>query len=314
MRASTRLCSSLFALLSIATAGCSDPLRLPDSQQPDATQDSAMIDDMPASTDASSGEDATVDSGAIDGGSSSDAAPDASADSATSDARDAASSDGGPSNESILGTLYGPCGVLRPMITSPMPSLVNNTLVFMPPERWERASLSPGGQRLFDTPNAGGSSIESEVMAYEVLYHCDMAALAATETEVMYAPPDDAGPNTITDLVVTIDGMRVGVSVTRIYRPMPMVLTDADVRSQLETKLIGINRSSVRVVPAQRWVKQILSVWVANQTVADQVTRVWPMIDSSIRANTIVLMTTTRGGGFIYCNPDPALGTECPSL
>ena len=311
MRASTRLCSSLFALLSIATAGCNDPLRLPDASQPDAAQDSAMIDDMPSPSDASSTDDASADSGAMDSGSIEDAAPDASADSASSDA---SPSDGGPSNESILGTLYGPCGVLRPMITSPMPSLVSNTLAFMPPERWERAALSPGGQRLFDTPNAGGSSIESEVMSYEVLFHCDMAGLAATETEVMYTPPDDAGPNTITDLVVTIDGMRVGVSVTRIYRPMPMVLTDADVRSQLEGKLIGINRSSARVIPSQRWVKQILSVWVANATVADQVTRVWPTISAAIRADTIVLMTTTRGGGFIYCNPDPALGSECPSL
>jgi predicted small lipoprotein YifL len=302
-----RVSLSLLALVSIAAFGCNAPVHLPDASTDAASQpDSVAVDS--ASDDASAAIDASADAASADGNTDNDASalPDASA--------DAQFSDGGPTNTDILGTLYGPCGVLRPLIASPMPSLVNNQLVFMAPERYERAALSMGGQRLFDTPNAGGSSIESEIMAYEVLHFCEGASLTATETEIQYTAPDDAGANSITDLLVTIDGQRVGVSVTRIYRPAPMVLTDADVRSQLVTKLTGINRSSMRVLPAFRWVKQILSVFVANQTVADQVTRVWPTIDAATRADTIVLMTTTRGGGFIYCNPDPALGTECPSL
>lgn len=213
-----------------------------------------------------------------------------------------------------LGAVSGACGALRSMLRDPAPSLVENALGFMAGERYDRTLLSVGGRRMYDTPNAGGSSTESEVFSYEVLYRCEDAALVATETEVMYQPVSDAGANSITDLVVSIGGERVGVSVTRAYRPMPMVFTDANARDLLTTKLAGVNRSSMRVLPAQRWVKQVLHVFAADMAAAQAVARAWATIDAATRADTIVLVTVTRGGGFIYCNPDPALGSECPAL
>lgn len=213
-----------------------------------------------------------------------------------------------------LGAVSGSCGTLRSMLHNPAPSLVENALGFMTGERYDRLLLSLGGRRLYDTPNAGGSSTESEVFSYEVLYRCEDAALVATETEVMYQAPDDAGANSITDLVVSINAERVGVSVTRAYRPIPMVFTDANARDLLHTKLVGINRSSMRVLPAHRWVKQILHVFAVDMNAAQAVSRAWATLDGPTRADTIVLVTVTRGGGFIYCNPDPALGSECPSL
>lgn len=213
-----------------------------------------------------------------------------------------------------LGAVSGACGTLRGMIRNPAPSLVENALGFMAGERYDRALLSVGGRRMYDTPNAGGSSTESEVFSYEVLYRCEGAALVATETEVMYQPADDAGANSITDLVVSIGGERVGVSVTRAYRPMPMVFTEANALSLLRDKLAGVNRSSMRVLPGQRWVKQILHVFAVDMAAGQVVARAWATLDAATRADTIVLVTVTRGGGFIYCNPDPALGSECPSL
>ena len=245
---------------------------------------------------------------------------DAAADVALDGARDGAAVDGadasvdGPSVDDILGTLRATCGTIPAMLRSPAPSLVRDDLTFMPPERYVREALSPDGQRLYDTANAGGSSTESEVMSFEVLHYCDGASLLATETEIHYAPPDDSGANSITDILVRIAGERVGVSVTRMYRPAPMVITDADVRDLLVRKLQGVNRSSMRVLPEDRWVKQILHVFAASPEVADQVARVWATLDAPTRADTIVLVTATRGGGFIYCNPDPPLGMECPSL
>ncbi len=296
------------ALWSLALLRCSPPSPPPpaDASAPDVT---APVDATVSPPDATvPPPDTTPTDAAI---SPADASP---TDAAISPTDASLPRDGGPANDTILGTLFGACPSLGPSLGSSAPSLVRNELRFMSPERYERAALSPGGQRIFDTPNAGGSSIESEVMAYEVLHHCEGASLAATETEVRYQPPDDGGPNTITDLVVTLGGRRIGVSVTRVYRPAPMMLSDADVRAQLVTKLQGINRSSVRVLPSDRWVKQILSVFVANPTVAAQIERVWPTIDAPTRADTIVLVTATQGGGFIYCNPDPPLGAECPSL
>jgi hypothetical protein len=213
-----------------------------------------------------------------------------------------------------LGGLSGACGNLRAMLHSTAPSLVENGLVFTAGERYDRTLLTPGGRRLYDTPNAGGSSSESEVFSYEVLARCEDATLVATETEVMYQAPNDAGANSITDLLVAIGGERVGVSVTRAYRPMPMVFSDANAHDLLVTKLTGINRSSMRVLPAQRWVKQILHVFAVDVSAAQAIARAWATVDAGVRADTIVLVTVTRGGGFIYCNPDPALGSECPPL
>jgi|GEM_PF-810646 len=252
-----------------------------------------------------------------EGGSSDGLGPDRSGD------PDAAASDGsskkpdadaGPPSGAgdILGTLAsGSCGIVKTELTQAAPSLENNLLVFVMSETYDKASLSPGGQRLFDTANAGGSSTESEAMSYEVLRYCEGATLLHTETEIAYQPPDDSGANSITDLEVEIGGKKVGVSVTRAYKPPSQTLTDADVKALLVKKLDGINRSSMRVLPQDKWVKQILHVFSVNQAATDAVARTWPTIDAAVRADTIVLVTQTTGGGFIYCNPDPALGSEC---
>jgi hypothetical protein len=219
---------------------------------------------------------------------------------------------GAPTGD-ILGTLTsGACGIIKNELTQAAPSLENNVLVFTKGEAYDKASLSPGGQKMFDTANAGGSSTESETMSYEVLRYCEGATLLHTETEIAYQPPDDSGANTITDLEVEIAGKKVGVSVTRAYRPASQPFPDADVKALLEKKLEGINRSSQRVLPQDKWVKQILHVFSVNKAATDAIGRVWPTIDAAVRADTIVLVTQTTGGGFVYCNPDPPLGSECP--
>lgn len=244
------------------------------------------------------------DSGVTDADSTAEASPTES-----SDASDASSI---KTPDEILGTLTGSCGIVKTELTLTTPSLERNRLTFVAGEAYVRAGLSADGQRLYDTSNAGGSSGESEVMSFEVLRACEGATLLKTETEITYAPPDDSGPNTITDILVAIDGKNVGVSVTRAYRPKNQSFPDSDVKALIEKKLEGIQRSSVRVLPADRWVKQILHVFAATQDEADAVTRVVPTIDAAIRADTIVLLTQTTGGGFVYCNPDPPLGSECP--
>ncbi len=211
----------------------------------------------------------------------------------------------------ILGTLSGSCGIVRTLLTSPSPSFEKNALVFVGGETYDKASLSDGGDTIYDTPNAGGSSVESEVMSFEVLHACECATLLKTETQIAYYPAE-GGPASITDILVKIDGKNVGVSVTRAYKPSNQSYPDTDVKALLEKKLEGINVSSARVKPADKWVKQILHVFTANKAASDAVARVLPTIDASLRSNTIVLLTQTTGGGFIYCNPDPALGSECP--
>jgi hypothetical protein len=146
-------------------------------------------------------------------------------------------------------------------------------------------------------------------MSFEVLHYCEGASLLKTETQIQY---DTTVPGAITDILVEIGGKKVGVSVTRAYRPSNQPFPDSDVKALLEKKLSGINQSSARVLPADKWVKQILHVFAATKDAADAVARVYPTIDAALRADTIVLVTKTTGGGFVYCNPDPPLGSECP--
>ena len=173
--------------------------------------------------------------------------------------------------------------------------------------------MSPGGQTLFDTPNAGGSSTESEAMSFEMLHHCDGAKLLKTETQILYQPPSTTAPNTISDILVEIDGKKVGVSVTRVYKPASQPpMTDDAVKALLEKKLVGIKRSSERVLPQDKWVKQVLHVFTVNKVGTDAVARVLKNISAADRADTIVLVTQTTGGGFVFCHPLPPLGSECP--
>lgn len=212
----------------------------------------------------------------------------------------------------ILGTLSGSCGHVKLYLTAASSSFIQNAIEFKAGESYDKASLSDDGDRLFDTPNAGGSSTESETMSFEILRACDGAKLLKTETEIKYAPPDDAGDNSISDMIVEIGGKKIGVQVTRVYRPPNVTLTDEGAKATLVKKLEGINRSTVRVVPADKWVKQILHVFTANKAATDAVLRVLPTLDASLKADTIIVLTQSTGGGFLYCDPDPALGSECP--
>jgi hypothetical protein len=215
-------------------------------------------------------------------------------------------------NEDILGTLRGLCGTLRAELAASGPSVIENTLTFAAGEVYSKDSLTPGGDRLFDTPNAGGSSTESEILSYEVLHYCEGASLYKTETEIQYNAPVAGQSGAITDLEVEIDGKKVGVSVTRAYKPSAQgVQTDAEVRALLEKKLKGINASSARVTAQDKWVKQVLHVLAASDAGKAAVLRVLPTIASDIRADTVVYVTRTVGGGFVYCKPDPPLGQEC---
>ncbi|MBK7398213.1 MAG: hypothetical protein IPJ34_18455 [Myxococcales bacterium] len=51
-----------------------------------------------------------------------------------------------------------------------------------------------------------------------------------------------------------------------------------------------------------------------SATYYDAVKRVLPTIDDATRSNTLVLITRTTGGGFLYRDPDPAPGAECPPI
>ena len=169
-----------------------------------------------------------------------------------------------------------------------------NTIDFMM-RSFDSSLLSVGGQTIFDDPNAGGSSKESEAIAYEVLYRCELASLLKTETQIVYQDP-----GTITDFLVEVDGLKVGVSVVRAFAFMAEY-TVQDAFDKMTEKLLDIQESTANVSPADAWEKQILAVIAEKPENATNVVTALGMIDASTRGDTIVVVTTTNGDdAFIY--------------
>ena len=199
-----------------------------------------------------------------------------------------------------FGAITGSCGVLDDELLSPDPSVIVNAIDFGT-DPWDNPAdltlLTIGGQEMVADGNAGGSSLESEIFSLEVLTRCEGAILVKTETEVVY---DISG--SITDILVEIDGMKVGVSVTRaVGFPRDAVYTEATASALLSRKLTDIQESTAHVSAGDRWVKQILHVIAyADQHVA-AMQAAFAGLDPSIKADTILWVTRSDGNDeFLY--------------
>lgn len=201
-----------------------------------------------------------------------------------------------------FGTLSGMCGVLAAMdFTSTTPQLVRDTFTF---ERAyvdpaDRPLLTEGGRHLAEVPNAGGSSQLSEVFAFEQLARCELASLVKTETEIVY---DTTGK--ITDLEVLVDGHKVGVSVTRAMTyPYGSTYTLDMANTLIQRKLSDILVSTANVSAQDQWDKQILAILAWDDQAADTMAQAWMMQTASVKADTIVIISSTAGDDlFIYSN------------
>ncbi|MEZ4296342.1 MAG: hypothetical protein R3B70_15330 [Polyangiaceae bacterium] len=207
---------------------------------------------------------------------------------------------GGAANDGY-GTLSGMCGDIHlDDIQSPDPELLQNVLDFTGRPAFDVGLLSPGGQAIWDAGNLGGSSIYSEIFAYEVLYWCDGAGFLKPEGDIVYTDPMSKK----TDLLVDIDGEKVGVSVVRAVsfpkgNPYPV----SQAFSVLDGKLSDILVSSANVAPEDAWSKQILAVIAQTPDHALAIAEAWQMIDPATKADTIVLVTVTEGDDdFVYYN------------
>jgi hypothetical protein len=237
--------------------------------------------------DAGFSADAESDAGADDAGAPADASPPA----------DTGSADAG---EDGFGLIMGACGALDEALTSTSASVFGNSIDFGddPYDSADESRLSEGGREILRDGNAGGSSLFSELFSYEVLHRCEGAVLLKTETEVEYVDP----MGKLTDLLVSIDGHKIGVSVTRaVTFPRDAPYSEADALPLLESKLEDILASSANVAPEDRWVKQILHVIAYGEVHAEAMVNAHAMVDESIRADTILVVTRSDGDDeFIY--------------
>lgn len=209
---------------------------------------------------------------------------------------------GGGNNAMIplpgFGMISGACGVIDAMqINSPDPIVYRDVIDFGI-DVYDRSKLSPGGQVIYDIGNLGGSSLESEIMSYEVLYRCELAKLLKTESEIIYTDP--MGKKT--DLLVDIDAFQIGVSVTRAYvYPPGTPYTQQMAYDLLNKKLSDIHLSTANVSPQDGWPKQILHVLAYTAAHADTMEAAYATVDAAVRGDTILWLTVTEGNdAFIY--------------
>ena len=203
--------------------------------------------------------------------------------------------DGGDGGDTLpldgLGVLSGDCDVIDTELTDDAPSLFVNTLDFGT-EAFDYDALSAGGRAVYDAGNLGGSSLYSEIFAYEVLYRCEQAALLQTEADIVYDDPSGKK----TDLLVDLDGETIGVSVTRAYAwPPEDPYTVEQATALLDDKLDDVLLSSANVGAEHAWGKQILSVIAYTPDHAAAIVAAWDLLDTETRADTVVLVTITEG-------------------
>jgi len=197
-----------------------------------------------------------------------------------------------------FGAISGACGVLDDAEWDSTEPLLFRQVIDFGTIAWDKTLLSDGGEEIIDDGNLGGSSVESEAIAYDVLYRCEGAALLKTEGEIGYV---DAGGKK-TDELVSIDGRKVGVSVVRAYHYKPTTPWSEEAAGViLEDKLQGILLSGPNAVAADAWERSILSVVAWDDAHADFIEAAWAKMDPSLRASTIVYLTVTNGSDdFIY--------------
>lgn len=199
-----------------------------------------------------------------------------------------------------FGTISGACDELDDELTSTTAATLRNAIDFGtdPYDDTDMDRLTEGGREIIRDGNAGGSSLLSEVFAYEVLARCEGAVLLKTETEIVYDDP--MGKKT--DLLVDIDGLEIGVSVTRaVGFPRDDPYPPMQARDLLTDKLMDIQDSTANVSAEDQWTKQILHVIAYAPGHADTVLAEHANLDPAVRADTVLVVTVTDGDDdFLY--------------
>jgi hypothetical protein len=197
-----------------------------------------------------------------------------------------------------LGTISGDCGVLDDTEWNASTPFLFRNVLDLGTSDFDTSKLSAGGLQIWTDGNRGGSSEESEVLAYEVLYRCELAKMLKSERFVDYQ--DANGKKT--DVLTEIDARKVGLSVVRAeHFPLTNPYTEAEAKAILEKKLGDLPLSQKNAVAADAWSRSILYVWAYNTQYGDAVASAWANISDTTKGDAIVFLTVTEGNdGYIY--------------
>lgn len=160
-------------------------------------------------------------------------------------------------------------------------------------KRYCDMNLSEKAEKIRRTPNAGGSSVESEVLSYELLHKAFGAMLLKTEMEIDYFPTGGS----ITDYTCKIFNNILGVSVTRAWKYQGE-FEQEDAEKLLKKKLKGIiyaTRNSV-----ERWHKQILHIWTTSAKTANLLFNEYQKLSKDLTSDTVVLTTVVKSHATMF--------------
>ncbi len=200
-----------------------------------------------------------------------------------------------------FGAITGACDFLDSELTDAAPGFVVNHFDFGADPYDHPADLTrftADGQAMMAAGNAGGSSILSEILAVEYLVRCEGGRLLKTETAIRY----DVTETKVTDFLAEIDGLKIGVSVTRaVDWPRDAPYPPETATRVLTGKLEGIAESTANVSDADRWQKQILHVFAYSEDHATVLEAAWQALPAGLRGDTLVLVSVTDGSdAFVY--------------
>ena len=134
--------------------------------------------------------------------------------------------------------------------------------------------LDAESRSILATPNAGGDSVESEVLSFEVLKR--MMPFWELSTMEMNTRYRSSGP--LTDFVARSalrNDAEVSVSVTRVFGwNASMRISGKDLAPLLIRKLAGLRCATSRILPRRKR-GMVLFVWVPDGRVEKNVRRVW---------------------------------------
>ncbi len=251
----------------------------------DADSDTDTDTDADADTDADTDTDTDADA---DTDTDTDTDTDADTDTDTGDT-------GGTQALAGFGELTGDCGVLDDVEWLSTDPFFYRVDVDFGTEVYDVSLLSPGGQEIIYDGNLGGDSLESEAIAYESLYRCELASLLKTEGEILYL-----GPGKKTDELVEIDSHKIGVSVTRALTfvdatnkcgtPSASAMEDL-----LNDKLGDVPLAEANVDPADAWERSVLAVVACDDAHADLLETAWDGLTAGVKGDIIVMVTVTEG-------------------
>lgn len=170
-------------------------------------------------------------------------------------------------------------------------------------------SLSDEARKMCEPGNnVGGSSQISEAFSYELFARWGNTEIEKTEKEIF----DLFKPRRICDYVCKINGVSVGVSVTRAIKfrkgypgndinKFRGKLTEKGVHDFIKKKLNDLKETSERQKNLY-WKKQILHVWVLNEDSANIVSNVTSTILNDHYSNTLVVISKAEESDFIFNN------------